>query len=120
MKILAAIVLALAMTFTSGCAKTAAVAPVPGQINTFDAYAYRVLFDAQAAINSFKGSVSATNASVKPVLNQAIADYDIAESAYQVWHAAGGTGDTTAVTQAIAKVQSDISAISTAAAAGGK
>jgi hypothetical protein len=55
---------------------------------------------------------------VKPVLNQAISDYDIAESAYQVWHAAGGTGATTAITQGITKVQSDIAAISTAASGG--
>lgn len=100
------------------CHKNVVTAPVPGQLNTFDAYAYRVLYDAQAAINSFKGSASASNPSVKPVLNQAIADYDIAESAYQVWHAAGGTGSTVAVTQAISKVQSDIAGIATAA--GGK
>jgi len=51
-------------------------------------------------------------------LNQAIADYDIAQSAYKVWHATGGTGPTTPISDAISKVQSDIAAISTAA--GGK
>lgn len=107
----------LLLLFTVGCHKTV-TAPVPGQINTFDAYAYRVLFDAQAAINSFKGSTSGQNPSVKPLLNQAISDYDIAESAYQVWHAAGGTGPTTAISQGIAQVQNDINAIATAA--GGK
>jgi hypothetical protein len=109
--------LAIVLALGSSCAKTA-TAPVPGQINTFDAYAYRVLYDAQAAINSFKGSTSAQNPNVKPILNQAIADYDIAESAYQVWHAAGGTGSTAAITAAITKVQTDIAGI--AGAAGGK
>ena len=111
------VMLVLAASFSIvGCHKTV-TALVPGQINTFDAYAYRVLFDAQAAITSFKSSQSASNPSVTPILNQAIADYDIAESAYQVWHAAGGTGPTTAITQGITQVQADITNI--AAAAGG-
>lgn len=99
-----------------GCHK-AVSAPVPGQLNTFDAYIYRVLLDSQAAINSFKGSPSAQNPSVKPILNQAIADYDIVEAAYQTWHAAGGTGDASVLTQGVNKLQGDITGI---AAAGGK
>lgn len=109
-----AVPLILLTIVLAGCVKNV-VAPVPGQLNTFDAYAYRVLYDAQAAINSFKTSASASNPSVKPILNQTIADYDIAESAYQVWRAAGGTGPTTAITQSIAKVQTDIEGIATAA-----
>ena len=112
-KVLPALVL---LTLATGCTKTV-VAPVPGQLNTFDAYVYRVLYDSQAALNSFKSSPSATNPSVKPILNQAIADYDIVEAAYQVWHAAGGTGSTAAIQQGVAKLQSDITGI---AAAGGK
>lgn len=108
--------LAAVITLTVGCAKTV-VAPVPGQLNTFDAYVFRVLYDSQAAINSFKASPSASNPAVKPILNQAISDYDIVEAAYQVWHAAGGTGSTAAIQQGITKLQTDISGI---AAAGGK
>jgi hypothetical protein len=110
----AALPLVIALLFTAGCVKNVPV-PVPGQLNTFDAFAFRVLYDAQAAINSFKGSASAENPAVKPILNQTIADYDIAESAYVVWHAAGGTGSTTAITQDITKVQLDIEGIATAA-----
>jgi hypothetical protein len=111
-------IIPLILLLGMGCHRSVTTAPVPGQLNTFDAYAYRVLYDAQAAINSFKGSQSASNPSVKPVLNQAIADYDIAQSAYKVWYATGGTGPTTPISDAISKVQSDIAAISTAA--GGK
>lgn len=105
----------LALTLV-GCHKQVA-APVPGQLNTFDAYVYRVLYDSQAALNSFKASPSASNPQVKPILNQAISDYDIVQAAYEVWHAAGGTGSTTAITQGITKLQNDITGI---AAAGGK
>lgn len=107
------ILLGFLLLATVACHKTV-TAPVPGQINTFDAYAYRVLFDAQAAINSFKGSPSAQEPAVKTYLNKAIVDYDIAESAYQAWHAAGGTGSTAAITQSITQVQTDITNIATA------
>lgn len=106
-----------AITLSVGCAKTV-TAPVPGQLNTFDAYVYRILYDSQAAINSFKASPSASNPAVKPLLNQAISDYNIVEAAYQVWHAAGGSGSTAAIQQGITKLQTDISSIATAS--GGK
>jgi hypothetical protein len=124
---MAVLALLLCITiFSTGCIKTV-TAPVPGQINTYDAYAYRVLFDTQAAINAFKADVSsgkvAETATIKSALNQAIADYNIAEAAYQVWHAAGGGGSTTSLTAAIAKVQGDITNIvaasTTSASTGG-
>jgi hypothetical protein len=108
--------IALLITLTVACHKTV-TAPVPGQLNTFDAYAYRVLFDSQAAINSFKASPSAQVPAVKTVLNQAISDYNIAEGAYQAWHATGGSGDTTTISNAISRVQADIAGI---AAQGGR
>jgi len=105
------VVVAIAMGVT-GCATKAVVAPVPGQINTFDAYAFRVLADAQAAINAFKadvqsGKVTETPA-IKAALNQAITDYDAAEAAYQIWHATGGAGSTAALTVQINKLPTDI------------
>lgn len=102
---------------TVACHKTV-VAPVPGQLNTFDAYAFRVLADAQAALESFKASPSAQTPAVKTVLNQAIADYNIAEVTYKAWHASGGTGDTAPVAAAIGKVQGDIAGV--ASQTGGK
>jgi hypothetical protein len=104
-----------------GCAKTV-TAPVPGQLNTFDAYAFRTLADAQAAINAFKADVVSGKVTetptLKTVLNQTITDYNDAETVYQVWRAAGGTGSVTPVSSAISKVQTDITSIATTA--GGK
>ncbi len=105
------VTLALAM----GCHKTV-TAPVPGQLNTFDAYAYRVLADAQAAINSFKASIQSGKVpetpTLKTVLNQAITDYNAANAAYQAWHAAGGNGPTAPVAAAITQLNSDITNVS--------
>lgn len=107
--------LVVLMALGAACHKNVATAPVPGQLNTFDAYAYRVLADAQAAINDFKGSVTsgkvAETPAIKTALNQAIQDYDLAMVTYQAWHAAGGTGATAPVANAITAVQTDISNI---------
>jgi hypothetical protein len=109
------------LTLTVACHKTV-TAPVPGQLNTFDAYAYRVLADAQAAINDFKASVAAgkivETPTLKTVLNQAITDYNVANAAYQGWHAAGGNGPTAPVAAALNQVNADITNVS--AQAGGK
>jgi hypothetical protein len=105
---------------TVACAKRA-VAPVPGQLNTFDAYAYRVLADAQAAINDFKASVASGKVpetpTLKTVLNQAITDYNAANMAYQAWHAAGGKGPTAPISAALNQMNADITNIT---ANGGK
>src|SRR5437660_6631580 len=103
------------IVMTSACAKHV-VAPVPGQLNTFDAYAYRVLADAQAAINDFKASVASgkmpETPTLKTVLNQAITDYNSANVVYQAWHAAGGTAPTTPIAAAINQLNADITNIS--------
>lgn len=116
-KLLATIVLAVALAGSVGCAKHAAVAPVPGQLNTFDAYAFRVLADAQAAINDFKASVAtgkvSETAQLKSFLNQAITDYNAGNAAYQVWHAAGGAGATAPIAAQLAALQGDINNIAT-------
>jgi len=111
---------------TTACANHAAVAPVPGQLSTFDAYSYRVLYDTQAALNSFKTDVASGKVTetptLKTVLNQAISDYDTANTIYQAWRAAGGNSSASAtapVTAAINKVQSDITGIA-AQVTGGK
>src|SRR5215472_727798 len=101
----------------TGCAKKVS-APVPGQLNTFDAYVYRVLLDSQAALSSFESSPSAQNPAIKPILNQAIADYDIVEAAYQVWRAAGGTGSTAPINAGITKLNSDLGSLQSGLAGG--
>lgn len=111
-----AIVLMLSLAMM-GCKKTVS-APVPGELNTFDAYVYRVLLDSQAAINSFKSSPSAQNSSIKPILNQVISDYDIVEAAYQTWRAVGGTGSTAPITAGITKLNTDLGSLQAGIAGG--
>lgn len=114
------LVVSLLSISMAGCAKRAVV-PVPGQLNTFDAYAYRVLADAQAALNDFKASVTSGKLSetptLKTVLNQAITDYDSANTVYQAWHSAGGTGSTVQIAMALDKLNADITNVT---ASGGK
>lgn len=110
------------LAMTAGCVKKTVVV-VPGQLNTFDAYAYRVLADAQAAINDFKDSVTtgkvAETPTMRTVLNQAITDYNAANVAYQAWHAAGGAGATAPITASLNQLNADITNV-TAQAGGSK
>lgn len=97
---------------------------MPGQLNTFDAYAFRVLADAQAAINDFKASVTSGKVTetqaVKAGVNDAINAYNAANVAYQAWHAAGGTGPTTPVTQQLNSLQAAINNVAVQVQGGGK
>lgn len=113
--VLTIVLLPVLIIFT-GCAnKNVVTAPVPGSLNTYDAYAFRVLADTQAALNAFKADVAsgkvAETPAIKSTLNQTIADYNIAEAVYQAWHTAGGTGSTTSLASSIATVQSDVSSL---------
>lgn len=108
-----------------GCANRAATAPVPGSLNSTDAAFYRVLYDAQAALNQFRADVVSGKVTETPTLkatfNQATTDYNAAESVFQIWRAAGASSAASAtapVSQAITKFQGDVTAI--AAQAGGK
>lgn len=113
-----------------GCAKKVS-APVPGTINTFDAYSARVIGDAQAALvgaktwemcsdQNFPPTVTFDNAtyvcdatagsfpaSARPVLFKAEQSYNVAEAAGQAYHAGAG-GDTTGLTQALTQLGIDI------------
>ena len=119
-KKIATVALLSIVIVAAGCAKHV-TAPVPGQLNAFDAYAYRVLADAQAAINDFKASIAsgkvAETPTLKTVLNQAITDYNAANMAYQAWHAAGGTGMTAPIAAALNQLNADITNVT---ANGGK
>jgi hypothetical protein len=107
----------LALLFIAGCAKQV-TAPLPaGALNTFDADSYRVLSDAHAAIQSIRDDAAAgkitLNAGQKVVVNHVIADDNTADHLYQAYHA-NGTGDTTALSQAIQALIADLASLSTA------
>ena len=112
----------VSLLLTCGCAKKVQ-APVPGEINSFDATAYRTLSDAQAAIDSVKQDVNAGTIALSPtqktVFNQLINDYNIGESAWQAYHA-GATNDTTTLTNAIDALVADIAQVATQIQGGGK
>jgi hypothetical protein len=106
----------LMLILVAACHKNTVQAPLPaGAINQLDATAYRVLSDAQAAINSLKGDIESGKMTVtdtqKAVLNQVIAHYNVAEGLAQSYHATGGVGDTTALTNAISQLVQDIASL---------
>lgn len=112
--------------FLTGCPKKTA-APVPGTINTFDAYAARVIGDAQTALTGAKTwemcsdqhfplTVSFDNetflcdsnagpfpAAARPALFRAEQAYNVAEAAGQAYHA-GGSSDVQGLTQALTQL----------------
>lgn len=120
----------------TGCAKKAATAPVPGSINSLDAYAFRSVADAQAAIHSVKTweqcSAHSFPASVdidgtaepcdskagafpeqhKSYLNTAINAYNVASGAAKAYHDGGGQ-NAAALTQDLAQLGNDIATLLT-------
>lgn len=97
-----------------GCNKKAVTAPLPGAINSFDSLSFQSLMDAQAAINAVKADISdgkfKPTPAQKSVLNQAIGDYDLAQAAWQAYHA-GATNDVTALQNAINQIVADVAQI---------
>lgn len=130
MKTISALVIALTMALTVGCHKTV-TAPVPGTINTFDAYAARTVGDAQIALvsaktwelcsdQSFPATVtfdSYTNSCDKTAgpfpavgrayLLKAEQSYNVALSAAKAYHA-GASSDTAGLTTALTELGTDI------------
>ncbi len=96
-----------------GVKASAPVPPPPGAVNSIDAQFFASLSAAQATLNSLKASEPA-NPQIKTALNQAIEDYNLAEVAYQTFHAAllaGQTPDSSSVQTSINQVQSDLAGI---------
>lgn len=117
----------MALALSSACSKKAITAPVPGTINTFDAYSARVIGDAQEAILSAKAwemcsdSASAPFVTVdgstrpcdvtapkfpaagRPYLFQAEEAYNVALAAAQTYHA-GASSDTTGLAQGLTQL----------------
>ncbi len=110
-RFLISIALAGALLAPVGCGHTA-TAPTPpliNAVNSFDETSYRSLVTLQGSLNSLKASIAAdpTNLnSLKPALNQAIADFDIAQSAWKIYHSTQSNQQT--VTETLNKTQTDI------------
>lgn len=98
----------------AGCKTVSAPVPLPpGAVNQADETFYQSLSAAQSALNSLKASEPSAP-QIKAALNQAIADYDLANTAYQAFHAALAAGQnpsSTAISNAITKVQNDLTAL---------
>jgi hypothetical protein len=94
-----------------GCANsTKPVTLPPGALNQFDATSYESLMGAQAVLNSVKADLGKLPPAAKPALNKAIASYNVAEAAWQAYHA-GKSGDQAALTAAITQATADVVAL---------
>jgi hypothetical protein len=107
--------LALSMLLFVSCAKApgpdAPPAPHPNQISAFDGWAYDALNDAQAAINQAKTEV-ASYPQYKTELNEAIAAYNAAQTAYKAYHNMSAGAPTEAqLRDTITKLAAQVAAI---------
>lgn len=115
-RVILAIALALTPLGVVGCAHTA-TAPTPplvNAVNAFDETSYRTLITIQGSLNSLKASIAADPSnlsSLKPALNQAIADYNISMSAWKIYHATQTNQQT--VTETLNKAQADVANLQT-------
>jgi hypothetical protein len=118
------LMLAIALMLAVGCHKaattgaTSSPAVPPGAVNQFDATAYRICADAQAAIESVKADVAAGTVTLtdpqKVILNQLIAHYNTAESLAVAYHTnRNGNADTATLTAALQQLVTDISQVAT-------
>jgi hypothetical protein len=84
----------------------------PGALNQFDATSYESLMGAQAVLNSVKADLSKLPPDAKPALNKAIASYNVAEAAWQAFHA-GKSNAQAALTAALSQAVADVAALLT-------
>ncbi|HMF74288.1 MAG TPA: hypothetical protein VK604_01370 [Bryobacteraceae bacterium] len=101
----------------AGCQVKATAKLPPGALNTFDADSYRVLSDAHAVVQSIHDDAAAGKVTLNDgqtaLINHVIADDNTADHLYQAYHA-NASGDTTALSQAIQQLISDLASLSTA------
>jgi hypothetical protein len=114
-RMILSLVAAICILPLAGCPSTSSTTPpaalAPGAVNQFDQTSYATLMAVQASLKSLNASYAANPtglAVLKPVLDQAAADYNLAELAWQTYHVAATTANQAAVTSAITKVQSDM------------
>ena len=108
------------MLVPMGCKKATATNPAtlaPGAYNSVDQTLYQSLMAVQASLNHLKATLADPKATaqtvttLKPYVNQVITDYDIAEVAWQTYHASLATNanaSPAAAQAAIARVQTDL------------
>ena len=84
----------------------------PGALSQFDATSYESLMGAQAVLNSVKADIGKMPPEAKPALNKAIASYNVAEAAWQAFHA-GKSNDQAALTTALAQATGDVATLLT-------
>lgn len=120
-RLLAVCVLSAALV---GCAAR----PIhPGAANSFDSHSYDALIVTHSVIESTKADIAANSIpvtlapNVKKALNDLINGYNIADSAYLIYHAAALAGNATsaqgtALTQALSNVNSQTATLAAAKA----
>jgi len=91
----------------------------PGALNQFDATSYTSLMGAQAVLNSVKADIDKLPPDAKPALNKAIASYNVAEAAWQAYHA-GKSDDQATLTKAISQAVGDVATLLTQVSGGKK
>jgi hypothetical protein len=92
-----------------GCAKQIS-APTPGQPVSVEQSVYADLLTAQAALEGLKEKL-ATYPSIKPQLNQAIASYNVAETAFQAYEKSKDPNALAALPATITDLEQKISAV---------
>ena len=103
----------VALLLLAACSSTAtkpATTLPPGALNQFDLTSYESLMGAQAVINSVKADIAKLPPEAKPALNKAIASYNLAEAAWQSYHA-GATNNQAQLSAAINQAVSDVAAL---------
>jgi hypothetical protein len=110
--------LLIALLVPIGCKPATAPTPPPppisGALNAFDQASYQTLIAVQATLQSLNNYYKANPtglASLKPVLDQAATDYNLAELTWQTYHSAATAANQAAVTASLAKVQSDLASV---------
>jgi hypothetical protein len=113
------LVIALVLLCAVGCKQPKTLPP--GALNTFDANSYDTLMTTKAVLATLKvdePQISAQVPEFKAILNQAISDYDAAETSWQLYHAGAGTA--TSVSTSLASLAADILKINGLIPKGGK
>lgn len=124
----------VAVMLLAGCHKAAVVAPVPGSINSLDAWAFRVVSDSSAAIHSVKTWEQCTELSFpatvnvdgnsevcdakagsfpmqfKGDLNLAITSLNTASAAGKLYHS-GASSDAVGLTQAVNQLSNAVTTL---------
>lgn len=118
MRLILAICLAACVTLvTPACSKNV-VASTPGAVNTFDANAYNALVSARAAISQAETQYLAgtPNATLKNIINTAVASYNAVAPAYILYHqalVAGGAPDPTTLQTQVTQLVANVAALIT-------